>query len=90
MKRHTTSTSVAAGGPIHVTKHDEMCNLLLISSPQSKLQTIYASILDPHVTTFGNRLPAHTILFNPEGLANNWLKLEWVYNPYIYMHSIFS
>ncbi|EPB75472.1 glycosyltransferase family 28 protein [Ancylostoma ceylanicum] len=38
--------------------------------------TIYSSILDPHVTTFGNRLPAHTIFFKPEGFSNDWLKLE--------------
>ncbi|KAK6732029.1 hypothetical protein RB195_016420 [Necator americanus] len=38
--------------------------------------TIYASKLDPHITTFGNRLSAHTILFEAEGVATKWLDLE--------------
>ncbi|KJH45124.1 hypothetical protein DICVIV_08819 [Dictyocaulus viviparus] len=39
--------------------------------------TIFSPGLDPHVTTFGNRLPARTIRFQPVGVGeNDWLKME--------------
>ncbi|VDP62272.1 unnamed protein product, partial [Heligmosomoides polygyrus] len=39
--------------------------------------TIFSSELDPHVKTFGNRLPARTIRYRPPKVdSGDWLKLE--------------
>lgn len=40
----------------------------------TSVQTILTLTLDPNVTTFGNRLPAHTIRIESE--ENNWLQME--------------
>ncbi|VDM82089.1 unnamed protein product [Strongylus vulgaris] len=42
-----------------------------------KGSTIFSPLMDPHVTTFGNRLPAHTIRFSPYGADETWLNMDF-------------